>query len=47
VLGQVKSAAGCWIDGEDEEGAVILLTGDDADAAIDAAMLAARAVGAA
>jgi hypothetical protein len=47
VLGQVKSAAGCWIDGEDEEGTLILLTGDDADAAIDAAMLAARAVGAA
>ena len=43
VLGQVKSAAGCWIDCEDEEGTLILLTGDDADAAVDAAMLAAQA----
>ena len=40
VMGQVKSAAGCWIDGEDEEGVLMLLTGDDADAAVDAAMLA-------
>ena len=47
VLGQVKSAAGCWIDGEDEEGVLMLLTGDDADAEVDAAMLAAPAVGAA
>jgi len=47
VLGQVKSAAGCWIDGEDEEGVLMLLTGDDADAAIDAAMLAERGIGAA
>ena len=47
VLGQVKSAAGCWIDGEDDEGTLVLLTGDDADAAIDAAMLAARGIGAA
>jgi hypothetical protein len=37
VLGQVKSAAGCWIDCEDDEGVLVLLTGDDADAAIDAA----------
>lgn len=47
VLGQVKSAAGCWIDGEDEDGVLILLTGDDADTAIDAAMSASRAVRAA
>lgn len=31
-------AAGCWIDYEDEKGDLILLTRDDADAAIDAAM---------
>lgn len=47
VLGQVKSSAGCWIDGEDEEGVLMLLTGDDADAAIDAAMAAPTALGAA
>ena len=38
VLGQVKSAAGCWIDCEDENGTLVLLTGDDADFAVDAAM---------
>jgi len=41
VLGQVKSAAGCWIDCEDESGTLVLLTGDDADFAVDAAMDAA------
>jgi hypothetical protein len=40
VMGQVKSAAGCWIDGEDDEGVLILFTGEDADAAIDAALAA-------
>ena len=29
--------AGCWIDCEDEQQDLVLLTGDDADAAIDAA----------
>lgn len=42
VLGQVKSAAGCWIDSENEEGTLVLLTGDDADAAIDAAIDASK-----
>ena len=37
VLGQVKSAAGCWIDAEDSEGVLVLLTGEHADAAVDAA----------
>ena len=37
VLGQVKSAAGCWIDAEDSEGILVLLTGEGADAAVDAA----------
>ena len=31
-------AAGCWIDCEDEAHSLILLTGEDADAAIDKAM---------
>ena len=31
-------AAGCWIDSEDEHHNLILLTGEDADAAIDKAM---------
>jgi hypothetical protein len=32
------SAAGCWIDCEAEDGTLTLLTVEDADAAIDAAM---------
>lgn len=32
--------AGCWIDAEDGHDCLILLTGDDADAAIDAARAA-------
>ena len=31
-------AAGCWIDSEDEHHNLILLTGEDADEAIDTAM---------
>ena len=42
VLQTVGSAAGCWIDCEVGE-VLTLLTGDDADAAIDKAMLAQRA----
>ena len=38
VLGQLKRAAGCWIDCEDDDGVLTLLTGHDADAAIDAAL---------
>lgn len=38
VLGQVNAAAGCWIDSEDDDGVLVLLTGADADAAVDAAM---------
>ena len=40
VLGQLKRAAGCWIDCEDDDGVLTLLTGHDADAAIDAAIAA-------
>ena len=40
VLSQVKSAAGCWIDAEDGEGILVLLTGDDADDSVDAARAA-------
>ena len=40
-----KDAEGCWIDCEDDHGALILLTGSDSDAAIDAAMLAAKVGG--
>ena len=47
VLGQVKSAAGCWIDAEDSEGILVLLTGEDADAAVDAARGYAPVAGAA
>ena len=45
VLGQVKSAAGCWIDAEDGEGILVLLTGEDADAAVDAARGSTPSVG--
>jgi hypothetical protein len=34
--------AGCWIDCEDSAGNLILLTGADADAAIDAAIDASK-----
>ena len=34
--------AGVWCDAEDEDGTLLLLTEDDLDAAIDAAMLAAK-----
>lgn len=37
VLCNNGPSAGCWIDCEDEHSELILLTGDDADAAIDAA----------
>lgn len=43
VLGQVKSVAGCWIDSEDEEGNLVLLTGSDADTTIDAALAKGKA----
>lgn len=36
VLEMVGPAAGCWIDCDDEDGGLCLLTGQDADAAIDA-----------
>jgi hypothetical protein len=45
VLQTTGDAAGCWIDCEIGE-TLTLLTGDDADAAIDAAMVVAPAVGA-
>lgn len=37
VLTTTGPAAGCWIDCDGEDGELILLTGEDADAAIDAA----------
>lgn len=37
VLEMVGPAAGCWIDCDDEDGGLCLLTGQDADATIDAA----------
>ena len=46
VLQTAGDAAGCWIDCELGE-VLTLLTGDDADAAIDAAMAAAPGIGAA
>lgn len=36
VLNLTGPAAGVWIDCDDENGDLIFLTGDDADAAIDA-----------
>ena len=36
VLETVGPDAGCWIDCDDEDGGLCLLTGQDADAAIDA-----------
>jgi len=47
VLNVSGPAAGCWIDcegGEDKPYPLMLLTGADADAAIDAVMVAAPAV---
>lgn len=38
VFGKSGKAAGVWIDWEDDMAGLQLLTGDDADAAIDAAM---------
>lgn len=38
VFGTHGVEAGCWIDCEDENGVLTLVTGDDADAAIDASM---------
>ena len=43
VFAKTGVAAGCWIDCEDGDGTLVLLTGEDADAAVDDAM----AVGAA
>ena len=43
VMGRGKAAAGCWIDCEDANGNLALLTGDDADTAIAAAMAAGSA----
>ena len=37
VFSKYGPDAGCWIDCEDEQQHLVLLTGDDADAAIDAA----------
>ena len=37
VLKTTGPAAGCWIDCDGEDGGLCLLTGEDADAAIDAA----------
>ena len=37
VLKTIGPAAGCWIDCDDEDRGLCLLTGEDADAAIDAA----------
>lgn len=36
VLKTTGPAAGCWIDCDGEDGGLCLLTGEDADAAIDA-----------
>ena len=38
ILPVIGPAAGVWIDCDDENGELTLLTGEDADAAIDAAM---------
>ena len=38
ILPVIGPAAGVWIDCDDENGELTLLTGKDADAAIDAAM---------
>jgi hypothetical protein len=38
ILPVIGNAAGVWIDCDDENGELTLLTGEDADAAIDAAM---------
>ena len=38
ILPVIGPAAGAWIDCDDESGELTLLTGEDADAAIDAAM---------
>jgi hypothetical protein len=38
ILRVIGNAAGVWIDCDDEHGVLTLLTGEDADAAIDAAM---------
>ena len=38
VLSGRGPTAGCWIDTDDEEGNLVLLTGDSADEAIDAAI---------
>jgi hypothetical protein len=38
ILLVIGNAAGVWIDCDDENGELTLLTGEDADAAIDAAM---------
>ena len=43
VFAKTGVAAGCWIDCEDGDGTLVLLTGEDADSAVDGAM----AVGAA
>jgi hypothetical protein len=38
VLDRFGQAAGVWIDMESDKGRLVLLTGDDADTAVDAAM---------
>lgn len=38
VLDRFGQEAGVWIDMESDEGRLVLLTGDDADTAVDAAM---------
>jgi hypothetical protein len=40
VLTLIGTHAGCWIDCESDSGTLTLLTGEDADAAIDAAIAA-------
>ena len=42
VLETVGPEAGCWIDCDDKDGGLCLLTGEDADAAIDAAIRARK-----